>query len=295
MSHTEGQMSRNITFQRALNEAIVQEMERDASVVVLGIDVMGGSGGEGEIDAWGGVFGVTKGIHARFPERILDAPISESAFIGAAVGAAASGLRPIADLMFVDFIGVCLDQICNQAAKLRYMFGGKTATPVVIRANYGAGLSGAAQHSQTLYSILTHIPGLKVVVPSNAYDAKGLLIQAIRDDDPVIFLEHKKLYAAKGEVPSEPYSIPFGQASIVRPGNDVTVVALGWMVEAARKAANMVSEQGIECDVIDPRTTSPLDAKTICESVHRTGRLVVVDESNPRCSVASDIAALGCT
>src|ERR687883_1477092 len=194
-------MARNISFQQAINEALAQEMERDERVVVFGEDVVGGAGAPGEDDAWGGVLGITKGLHAKFPNRIIDTPISESAFIGAAAGAAASGLRPVAELMFVDFMGVCFDQIFNQAAKFKYMFGGKATTPVVIRCMIGGGFRAAAQHSQCLYNVFTHIPGLKVALPSNAYEAKGLLIQAIRDDDPVIFFEHKLLYDMEEEVP----------------------------------------------------------------------------------------------
>src|SRR5690606_6664716 len=219
-------------------------------------------------------------------------PISESAFIGAAIGGAISGIRPVAELMFVDFMGVCFDQIFNQAAKFRYMFGGKAKTPVVIRTMYGAGIRAAAQHSQALYPIFTHIPGLKVVVPSNPYDAKGLLIQAIRDDDPVIFFEHKVLYTMEGDVPEESYTIPFGEAAYVREGDDVTIVALGRMVSMAQQAAETLAAEGIECEIVDPRTTSPLDTETIYESVEKTGRLVVVDEAYPRCGFASDVAAL---
>jgi len=195
--------------------------------------------------------------------------------------------------MFSDFFGVCFDQIFNQAAKFRYMFGGKATTPLVIRTMIGAGRSAAAQHSQSPYGIFTAVPGLKVVVPSNAYDAKGLLIQAIRDDDPVIFCEHKLMYDLRAEVPDEPYTIPFGEANIVRDGDDVTVVALARMVHYANEAIDgLASEDGIECELIDPRTTSPLDEDTILESVERTGRLVIVDEATPRCSFATDIAAL---
>jgi pyruvate/2-oxoglutarate/acetoin dehydrogenase E1 component len=284
-------MARRITYQQAINEALAQEMERDSSVVLFGEDVVGGSGSPGEDDAWGGVLGVTKGLYGRFPDRVLDTPISESAFIGAAAGAAASGLRPVAELMFVDFMGVCLDQIYNQAGKFRYMFGGKAVTPMVVRTMWGAGIRAASQHSQALYPIFTHLPGLKVAVPSNPYDAKGLLIAAIRDDDPVIFFEHKVLYTMEGDVPEEPYAIPFGEAEIVRDGGDVTVVALGRMVAFAQDAAEQLASDGIECEVIDPRTTSPLDEDTILESVENTGRLVVVDEANPRCGLAADIVA----
>jgi pyruvate/2-oxoglutarate/acetoin dehydrogenase E1 component len=285
-------MARNITFQQAINEALAQELERDPRVVVFGEDVVGGSGAPGEDDAWGGVLGITKGLAAKAPGRVLDTPISESAFIGAAAGAAASGLRPVAELMFVDFMGVCLDQIFNQAAKFRYMFGGKAVTPMVVRTMYGAGIRAASQHSQALYPIFTHIPGLKVVVPSNPYDAKGLLIQAIRDDDPVIFLEHKALYTVEGDVPEDSYAIPFAEANIVREGSDVTVVALGRMVHLAEQAAEELASDGIECEIVDPRTTSPLDTDTILESVENTGRLVVVDEASPRCGFAADVIAL---
>lgn len=288
-------MARKITYQQAVNEALDQEMTRDESVIVMGEDIVGGTGGEGEMDAWGGVLGVTKGLYAKHGDRIMDTPITESAYIGAAVGAATCGMRPVAELMFIDFMGVCLDQIFNQAAKFKYMFGGKAETPVVIRAMYGAGFRAAAQHSQCLYSVFTHLPGLKVVVPSTPYDVKGLLIQSIRDNDPVIFLEHKVLYTMEGEVPEEPYTIPFGEANIVREGDDVTIVAFGRMVHHATEVADKLAKEGISCDVIDPRTTSPLDEETILESIENTGRLVVVDESNPRCSMASDIAELAST
>ena len=285
-------MARRISYMQAVNEAIEQEMRRDETVVVFGEDNVGGAGAPGEEDAWGGVMGVTKGLYHKFPGRVLDTPISESAFIGAAGGAAASGLRPVAELMFVDFMGVCFDQIYNQAAKFRYMFGGKAVTPMVIRTMYGAGIRAAAQHSQSLYPIFTHIPGLKVAIPSNPYDAKGLMAAAIRDDDPVIFFENKVLYATEGEVPEESYTIPLGEANFVREGEDVTIVAIGRMVGMAEQAAAALADEGIECEIVDPRTTSPLDEDTIYESVEETGRLVVVDESNPRCSIATDIAAL---
>jgi acetoin:2,6-dichlorophenolindophenol oxidoreductase subunit beta len=284
-------MARTISYREAINEALAQEMARDPSVVVMGEDNAGGEGSPGEKDAWGGVLGVTKGLYHKYPGRVLDTPISESAFIGAAIGAATRGLRPVAELMFIDFMGVCFDQIFNQAAKFRYMFGGKAVTPVVVRTMYGAGLRAAAQHSQALYPIFTHIPGLKVVVPSNPYEAKGLLIQSIRDDDPVIFCEHKLLYDTTGEVPEESYTIPFGEANIAREGGDVTIVAIGRMVSVAMEAADQLASSGVEAEVIDPRTTSPLDTDTILESVESTGRLVVVDEATPRCNLATDISA----
>ena len=285
-------MARSITFQQAINEALDQEMARDPAVMVLGEDVAGGQGGQGEMDAWGGVLGVTKGLHPKYGDRVMDTPISESAFVGAAIGAATAGMRPVVELMFNDFLGVCFDQIYNQAAKFRYMFGGKAQTPVVIRTICGAGMRAAAQHSQSLYAIFTHVPGLKCVVPSTPYDAKGLLIESIRDNDPVIFFEHKMLYQMEGEVPEESYTIPLGEAQIVREGGDVTIVSLGQMVHRSMQAATELAGDGTECEVIDLRTTSPLDEDSILESVESTGRLVVVDEATPRCSMATDIAAL---
>jgi pyruvate dehydrogenase E1 component beta subunit len=282
------------SFRDALNDALHLEMARDPSVIVLGEDVSGGAGGtSGQREASGGIFGVTKGLLPKFGEhRVIDTPISESAIVGAAGGAALAGLRPVAELMFADFVGVSMDQIFNQMAKFRYMFGGRMRCPAVVRLAMGAGMNMGAQHSQTIYPFLTAVPGLKVVVPSNAHDAKGLLIQAIRDDDPVMFFEHKALYPRKCEVPDGAYTIPFGEASLVREGGDVTVVAIGRMVVFAEKAVDAVAADGIRCDLIDPRTTSPLDEETILESLETSGRLVVVDESNPRCSVAADIAAL---
>jgi acetoin:2,6-dichlorophenolindophenol oxidoreductase subunit beta len=281
------------TIRQAVNEALRAEMRRDPNVIIIGEDVAGGTGGQGQIDAAGGVMGITKGLIGEFGQlRVIDTPITESAIMGAAAGAALQGLRPVAELMFVDFFGVCFDQIYNQAAKFRYMFGGKAKTPMVIRTMIGGGISAAAQHSQTIYPIFTHVPGLKVILPSNAYDAKGLLIQAIRDDDPVIFCEHKLTYELESEVPDESYTIPFGEAAITRAGKDVTVVAFSHMVNLANGVADALKSQGISVEVIDPRTTSPLDEETILESVEKTGRLVVVDESPPRCNMATDIAAL---
>ena len=281
------------SVRQAINEALASEMRRDPRVVVIGEDVAGGLGSPGEQDAWGGPLGVTKGLMPEFGrERVLDTPISESAFIGAAAGAAVTGLRPVAELMFVDFMGVCFDQIFNQAAKFRYMFGGKAVTPLVIRTMYGAGLRAASQHSQCLYPVFTHIPGLKVVLPSSPYEAKGLLIQAIRDDDPVMFFEHKAMYDEEEDVPDEPYTIPFGEANLTREGDDVTIVAFGRMVQFSNQVADKLEKEGIGCTVIDPRTTSPLDEDSILEAVEETGRLVVVDEASPRCNMACDIAAL---
>ena len=285
-------MARIITYQQAIGEALAQEMERDKTVVLMGEDVAGGAGAPGEDDAWGGVLGVTKGLHGKFGDRVMDTPITESAFVGAAVGAATSGLRPVVELMFIDFMGVCFDQIFNQAAKFRYMFGGNAETPVVIRTMYGAGFRAAAQHSQCLYPVFTHIPGLKVITPSTPYDAKGLLIQSIRDNDPVVFCEHKALYTLEGDVPEEAYTIPFGEANVTREGDDVTIVTLGRMLQVAHEAADTLAKDGINCEVVDLRTTSPMDTDTIIESVENTGRLVVLDESHPRCSIATDVSAI---
>ena len=285
-------MARIITYQQAIGEALAQEMERDKTVIMMGEDVAGGAGAPGEDDAWGGVLGVTKGLHGKFGDRVMDTPITESAFVGAAVGAATSGLRPVVELMFIDFMGVCFDQIFNQAAKFRYMFGGNAETPVVIRTMYGAGFRAAAQHSQCLYPLFTHIPGLKVVTPSTPYDAKGLLIQSIRDNDPVVFCEHKALYTLEGDVPEEAYTIPFGEANVTREGDDVTIVTLGRMLQIAHEAADALAKDGINCEVVDLRTTSPMDTDSIIESVENTGRLVVLDESHPRCSIATDVSAI---
>jgi len=288
--------TRTITYREAINEAIRLEMRRDPTVILMGEDVAGGASThleeKGE-EAWGGDLGVTRGLVQEFGRsRVRDTPISESAFIGAAVGAAATGLRPIAELMFVDFFGVCMDQIFNQGGKMRYMFGGKAKVPVVIRTLYGAGFRAAAQHSATLYSVFTHMPGLKVVTPSTPYNAKGLLTAAIRDDDPVIYFEHLVLLDTSGPVPEESYVVPLGKAEIARPGKDVTVVAIGRMRLFAMQAAEELTKEGIDVEVVDPQTLSPLDESTILESVKKTHRLVVVDEDNPRCSVANDIISL---
>jgi pyruvate/2-oxoglutarate/acetoin dehydrogenase E1 component len=287
--------TRTITFREAINEALAVEMERDPDVVLMGEDVAGGATVPGfeQDDAWGGVLGVTKGLVQRFGrDRVLDTPISESGFIGAAVGAAATGLRPVAELMFVDFFGVCMDQIFNQGAKLRYMFGGRARVPMVIRTMIGAGFRAAGQHSGCHYSVFTHMPGLKTVVPSTPADAKGLLAASIRDDDPVLFFEHKLLYDVAGEVPAGEYVVELGRADTKREGDGATVVAIGRMVQLALEAADALAGEGVEVEVVDPRTLSPLDDEAILASVAKTGRLVVVDEDNPRCSMATDVAAL---
>ena len=280
------------TMRDAINEALHQAMEQDESVFVIGEDVAGCSGSAGDVGAVGGVFGVTGGIYHRWPDRCIDTPISESAIVGAAAGAALVGMRPVAEIMFADFIGVCMDQIVNQMAKFRYMFGGKSRCPAVIRFSSGGGFSAAGQHSQAMYQVMTSFPGLKVVVPSNAYDAKGLMLSAIQDDDPVLFFEPKILYQETADVPDEMYTIPFGEANFVREGDDVTVVAFGQMVPKAAAVVDSLAEEGISCDLIDPRTTSPLDENAILESVDATGRLVIVDEAPPRCGLTADIAGL---
>ena len=285
------------TYREALSDALAQEMRRDPTVIILGEDVVGGLGGTaGEEEAAGGTFGVTAGFAAEFGRRrVIDTPITESAIVGAANGAALTGLRPVAEVMFMDFMGVCLDQMLNQMAKFRYMFGGKCDVPVVIRTLMGAGFGAGPQHSQNLYAMLTAIPGLKVALPSSPADAKGLLATAIRDNDPVIFCEHKLLYGETGEVPDGEYLVPFGKANITRSGTDVTVVAFSRMVLLANKVADKLARDGISVEVIDPRTTSPLDRGAILASVGKTGRLVVLDESDPYCGMASEITALAAT
>jgi pyruvate/2-oxoglutarate/acetoin dehydrogenase E1 component len=290
-------MTRELNIKDAINEALFQEMEADERVVLFGEDIAGGAGREDvhpeAADAWGGPFGVTQGLLGKFGrERVIDTAIAETGFVGASVGAALAGLRPVAEIMYIDFIGTSFDQLFNQAAKLRYVYGGKVSVPMVVRTVAGAGFRAGAEHSQTLYSIYTHVPGLKVVTPAFADDAKGLLISAIRDPDPVIFIEHKRLYMAKTNVPEESYTIPLGVAKVVREGSDVTIVGIQKMVHTALDAADGLAQQGVEAEIIDPRTLSPLDAETIIRSVRKTGHLVVVDESHPRCSVATDIGAL---
>jgi acetoin:2,6-dichlorophenolindophenol oxidoreductase subunit beta len=287
--------TRTKTYQQAINEALQIAMREDPTVILLGEDIAGGATVDHLVndDAWGGPMGVTKGLVQEFGRnRVLDTPITEAGFIGAAVGAAATGLRPVAELMFVDFFGCCMDQIFDQGAKLRYMFGGKAKCPVTIRTQIGAGVSAAGQHSGCHYSVFAHMPGIKCVVPSTPADAKGLLLSAIRDDDLVMFFENKVLYGTKGDVPEGDQGIPLGVADVKREGDDVTIVAISRMVQQALAAADALSAEGIEAEVIDPRTLSPLDDETILSSVAKTHRLVIVDEDNPRCSAATDIAAM---
>jgi acetoin:2,6-dichlorophenolindophenol oxidoreductase subunit beta len=285
---------RILTYREAINEGLRLAMREDPCVILLGEDEAGGAGGgPSQADAWGGAFGVTKGLIQEFgSERVIDTPISEMGFIGAALGAAITGLRPVADLMYVSFLGVCLDQIMNQTAKLRYMSGGNFNVPLTVRTTIGAGMSVAAQHSDSIYSFFVHLPGLKVVAPSTPYDAKGLLIAAIRDEDPVIYIENKMLYNTKGVVPEKIYSLPLGKAEVKREGTDLSIVAISRMVVEALKAARELDNLGCSAEVIDPRSLSPLDVTTIVNSVRKTGRLIVVDEDHPYCGMASEIAAL---
>lgn len=288
-----GDTVRNRTFYQAMTEAIAQEMERDETVFCLGEDV----------GAMGGVFQSTVGLHAKFgDERVMDTPISETGIMGVALGAAAEGLRPIAELMFVDFLGVCFDQIMNEIAKTHYMSGGAVKLPLVITASTGGGFSDAGQHSQTLHGLLAHVPGLKVVAPSNPHDAKGLMTTAIRDDNPVVYLFHKALLGLPimgfveaqidSNVPEEPYAIPFGEARVVREGADVTVVGLSQTVAKAVVAANELEQEGIDVEIIDPRTLVPFDTDALLASVAKTGRLLVVDEDYLNFGMTGEIAAL---
>jgi pyruvate dehydrogenase E1 component beta subunit len=288
-------MARELSFVRAVNEALHIAMQSDPDVILLGEDIAGGGGREdqGIEEAWGGIMGATKGLYKAFgPERVLDTPISEMGFLGVAVGAAATGLRPVAELMFMDFLGVALDPLLNQAAKLRYMFGGKARVPLTVRTSSGAGLRSAAQHSQTLYGMTAAIPGLKTVCPSTPADAKGLLLASIRDDDPVVFCEPKSLMFTRGEVPEGDYEIPLGEASLVREGSDLSLVGVGKTVLVALEVAEVLAAEGTRAEVLDLRTLHPLDEEAVLATLAKTGRLVVIDEAPPRCGIASDVAAL---
>ncbi len=269
------------SFTKSIVEAMRQEMERDPSVFLAGEDVR-----------VGGVFGTDAGLFKEFgEERVWDTPITESGIAGLAVGSAAAGLRPIVEIMFMDFVGVCMDQIVNQMAKMKYMFGGKATLPIVVRTHSGAGRSMAAQHSQSLEAWFCHVPGLKVVMPSTPYDAKGLLIASIRDDNPVIFIENKRALALRGEVPDEPYEVPLGVAEVKREGTDITVVATGYLVKDALEVAEEFAGRGVSVEVIDPRTLSPLDMDTIIASVQKTSRAVVAQEAVTFAGFAAEIAA----
>ena len=284
---------RSLTMLEAVREALFQAMRRDERVMVLGEDVVGGAGrGAPYEGTMGGTFGATKGLYEEFgATRVRDTPISEAGMTGIAVGAAAAGIRPVVDLMWSSFTLLAADQIVNQASKMSYMFGGQARVPLVVRMAIGAGLGAAGQHSDTYYSLFTHIPGLKVVTPASPIDAKGLLLAAIEDPNPVLVMEHMGLYNTRGDVPEDYYTIPLGKAKVVRLGDDVTLIAVGYMVRQAEAAADELARDGISVEVIDPRTLSPLDTETLIESARKTGRVVVIDESPPRCSIAADIAA----
>ncbi|MBC8450119.1 MAG: alpha-ketoacid dehydrogenase subunit beta [Chloroflexi bacterium] len=274
---------RTLTYAQALAEAMAEEMRRDPAVVLWGID----------IGPYGGAFGATRGLYEEFgPERVIDMPVSEAGYVGAGVGAAATGLRPVVELQFSDWITIASDMLINQAANMRYMFGGEIAVPLVLRAPVGGYLSAAAQHSHMFESIFAFVPGLKVVLPATPYDAKGLLKSSIRDNNPVIFFEHKQLYEVEGEVPEEEYTIPLGQADIKRAGADVTIVTYSYMVPRSLAAAEELAQEGIEVEVIDLRTVDPLDEQTVLASVRKTHRLVVVQETWRKCSVSSEVAAI---
>ncbi|GHH98930.1 alpha-ketoacid dehydrogenase subunit beta [Neobacillus kokaensis] len=274
---------REITYSEAIREAMSQEMRNNQDVFIMGED----------IGVYGGAFGLTNGMIEEFgPERVRITPISEAAISGCAVGAAMTGMRPILEIQFSDFIMIAMDNIVNQAAKNRYMFGGKAKVPVVVRLPGGSGAGFAAQHSQSLEAWMTHVPGLKVVQPSNAYDAKGLMKAAIKDDNPVLFYEHKMLYPVKGEVPEEEYEIPLGKADIKKSGTDISIVATGIMVNRAMEAAAELENEGINVEVIDPRTLVPLDTETILESVKKTSRVLVVYEAVKRGGYGAEIASM---
>jgi len=274
---------KEISFSRAQNEAFHEEMERDPAVFIIGEDI-------GE--HWGGPFGQFQGLFEKYgPRRIRETPISETAILGAAIGAAATGMRPVAAMMFVDFLGVCGDELLNRL-QMRYMFGGKIKLPLTILASVGAGLSAATQHSKSLYGLLMAIKGIKIVTPSTAYDVKGLLKSAIRDDNPVVFLTHKLLGGSRSNVPDEEYTIPLGKADIKREGGDVTVVAVALMVHRALAVADKLQEKGISVEVIDPRTLVPLDKQAIIDSLKKTGRLVIMDEEPRTGSWAAEVSAM---
>ena len=271
-----------ITVRQALNDAMREEMERDEGVFIIGCDV----------GLRGNPFGVTNGLMKQFGEkRVRDAPISEAGFTGLGIGAAAAGMRPIVEILYSDWITLAMDQIVNMAAKMRYMFGGKISLPLVIRAPFGSGGGLAAQHSQSFEAWFNHVPGLKVVTPISPYDVKGLLKTAVRDDNPVIFFEHKRFYAQEGEVPSDEYTIPFGQAAVRRDGTDVTIVAYSQMAVKAQASAEELALEGISCEVIDLRTLLPLDYDTVIKSLEKTNRIVLCQEANLRGGMASDIVA----
>jgi acetoin:2,6-dichlorophenolindophenol oxidoreductase subunit beta len=275
---------RKLSYSQAIAEALLQTMEQDPSVFLMGLV---------QKDPYGSAFGQTKGISSKVGEkRVIDVPISENAYVGAGIGAAMTGGRPVVELQFSDFVTIAMDQVVQQGANIRYMFGGVFSVPMVLRLPSGAYLSAGAQHSHMLESWFTFIPGIKVVLPSNAYEAKGLLVSAIRDDNLVLYFEHKKLYATRTEVPEETYEIPLGKAGISREGSDITIVAWSYMVSKALEAASRLEERGVSTEIVDLRCTSPLDKETILSSVKKTGRLLVLQETYRPCSVASEVASI---
>ena len=286
---------RQLSYIQAVNEALRLEMRRDPTVIIMGEDIAGGGERDDFQDAWGGPMRLTKGLVGEFGRnRVRDTPISEAGFMGAGVGAAATGLRPVVDLLYVGFLGVCGDQILNNAAKIHYMFGGKVNVPLTIMTGTGAGTNSAAQHSETVYSVFTHYPGLKVVVPSNPYNVKGLYAAAIRDDDPVIICNNRQLMGVRFDVdvPEEDYVVPIGKADIAREGTDVTLVGMSYTTRVCLEAAKDLEAQGYSAEVVDLLSLSPMDDEAILESVKKTRKIVIVDEDYPRCSIASDVAAL---
>ncbi|HEM3671922.1 TPA: alpha-ketoacid dehydrogenase subunit beta [Streptococcus suis] len=290
-------MTRELLFMKAINEALDMAMEKDETVVLLGEDIAGGAKvnhlEEKNEEAWGGVMGVTTGLMSKYGrERVVDTPISEHGYMSASVGMALTGLRPVPELMFNDFIGFCFDALIGQGSKMRYMFGGKAKVPMVVRTMHGAGASAAAQHSGSYYGIFGSIPGLKVVVPATPYDAKGLLLSAIEDDNIVIFSEDKTLYGMKGEVPEKYYTVPIGKAAVRREGKDLTIVTIGKMLYVGQEVADRLEKDGISVELIDLRTVAPWDQETIFDSVKKTGRLIIVDEANPHNNTATDIASV---
>ena len=273
---------KEVTYKEAINEALMEEMVRDDKVFLLGEDV----------GSFGGAIGVTKGLHEKFgSKRVIDTPISESIIIGSALGAALTGLRPIAEIMFIDFTGTCMDQILNQVAKARFMLGGAVTVPIVIRTQEGAGKGYAAQHSQSLESWFVNIPGLKVVMPSNPYDAKGLLKSSIRDENPVLFIENNLLYKEKGFIPENEYLVPIGIANVIKEGKDITIVSYSRMIKYAILAAEILEKEGINAEIIDLRTLSPMDIDTVIKSIKKTSRLITIEEGCRKCGVGAEIYA----
>lgn len=290
-------MSTEKLFMNAINEALDQAMEQDENVILLGEDIAGGASvthlEEENKESWGGVFGVTAGLMPKYGrDRVIDTPLSEMGYMSSAVGMAATGLRPVPELMFNDFIGFSFDAILGQASKMRYMFGGKAKIPMTVRTMHGAGVNAAAQHSGSYYGIFGSIPGVKVVVPATPYDAKGLMLASIEEDNVVIFSEDKTLYGSKGDVPDDYYTIPIGEADVKREGEHLTIVTIGKMLFVGQEVAETLEKENVSVEVIDLRTVAPWDQDTVIQSVKKTGRLIVIDEANPHNNTATDIASV---